>query len=102
MFSYIKLYTTQLQCLIDTMIKYYLLIDMHFESFAFSAKNFTKITTRYQYFEDIKMGSLLFQCDVTQQWIAQRQVGPVSVYCDGMGCHVLCLRHGIPVSQHIG
>ena len=25
------------------------------------------------------------------QWIAQRQVGPVSVYCDGVGCHVLCL-----------
>ena len=28
--------------------------------------------------------------------------GPVSVYCDGVGCHVLCLRHGIPVWQHIG
>ena len=26
----------------------------------------------------------------------------VSVYCDGVGCHVLCLRHGIPVWQHIG
>ena len=26
---------------------------------------------------------------------------PVSVYCDGVGCHVLCLRHGIPVWQHI-
>ena len=23
--------------------------------------------------------------------IAQRQVSPVSVYCDGVGCHVLCL-----------
>ena len=22
------------------------------------------------------------------QWIAQRQVGPVSVYCDGVGCRV--------------
>ena len=21
--------------------------------------------------------------------------------CDGAGCHVLCLRHGIPVWQHI-
>ena len=32
----------------------------------------------------------------------QRQVGPVSVYCDGVGCHVLWLWHGIPVWQHIG
>ena len=39
----------------------------------------------------------VFQCDVPHQWIAQRQVDPVSVYCDEMGCHVLCLRHGIPV-----
>ena len=50
--------------------------------------------------QDIKMGSCVFQCDVPHQWIAQRQVGPVSVYCDGVGCHVLCLRHGIPVWQH--
>ena len=40
-------------------------------------------------------------CDVPHQWIAQ-QVGPVSVYCDGVGCCVLCLPHGIPVWQHIG
>ena len=46
---------------------------------------------------DIKMGSFVFQCDVPHQWIAQRQVGPLSVYCDGFGCHVLCLRHVIPV-----
>ena len=26
----------------------------------------------------------------------------IDVYCDGMGCHVWCLKHGIPVSQHIG
>ena len=52
--------------------------------------------------QDIKMGSCVFQCDVPHQWIAQRQVGPVSVYCDGVGCRVLCLRHGIPVWQHIG
>ena len=45
----------------------------------------------------IKMGSCVFQCDVPHQWIAQRQVGPVSVYCDGVGCRVLCLRHGISV-----
>ena len=25
--------------------------------------------------------------------------GPVSVYCDGVGYHVLCLWHGIPVSM---
>ena len=52
--------------------------------------------------QDIKMGSCVFQCDVPHQWIAQRQVGPVSVYCDGVGCHVPWLRHGIPVWQHIG
>ena len=44
----------------------------------------------------------VFQCYVPHQWIAQRQVGPVSVYCDGVGCRVLCLGHGIPVCQHIG
>ena len=52
--------------------------------------------------EDIIMCSCVFQCDVPHQWIAQWQVGPVSVYCDGVGCRVLCLRHGIPVWQHIG
>ena len=52
--------------------------------------------------QDIKMGSCVFQYDVPHQWIAQRQVNPVSVHCDGVGCHVLCLRHGIPVWQHIG
>ena len=39
--------------------------------------------------QDTKMGSCVFQCDVPHQWIAQRQAGPVSVYCDEMGCHVL-------------
>ena len=48
------------------------------------------------------MGSCVFQCDVPHKWIAQRQVGSVSVYCDGVGCHVLCLQHGISVGQHIG
>ena len=52
--------------------------------------------------QGIKMGSCVFQCDVPHQWIAQRQVGPVSVYCDGVGCRVLCLRHGISAWQHIG
>ena len=52
--------------------------------------------------QDIKMGSCVFHCDVPHQWIAQRQVGPVSVYCDGVECRVLCLRHGISVWQHIG
>ena len=33
----------------------------------------------------------VFQCDVPHQWLAQRQGGPVCVYCDGLGCHVLCL-----------
>ena len=50
--------------------------------------------------QDIKMGSCVFQCDVPHQWRAQRQVGPV--YCDGVGCRVLCLWHGISVWQHIG
>ena len=35
--------------------------------------------------QDIKMGSCVLQCDVPHQCIAQRQVGPVSVYCDGVG-----------------
>ena len=48
------------------------------------------------------MGSCVFYCDVPYQKIAQRQVSPVSVYCDGVWCHVLCLRHGFPVWQHIG
>ena len=52
--------------------------------------------------QDIKMGSCVFQCDVQHQWMAQRQVGHVSVYCDGVGCRVLCLWHGISVWQHIG
>ena len=54
--------------------------------------------------DPIKVGSCLFQCNVSHQWIAQWQVSPVSVYCDGVGCHVLCLRHGINISvwQHIG
>ena len=52
--------------------------------------------------QDIKMGSCAFQCDVTHQWIAQPQVDPVSLYCDGVGCHVMCLWHGISVWQHIG
>ena len=37
------------------------------------------------------MGSCVFQCDVSHQWIVQRLVGPVSVYCDGVGCLVLFL-----------
>ena len=28
----------------------------------------------------IKIGKYIFQCDVQHQWIAQRQVGPVSIY----------------------
>ena len=52
--------------------------------------------------QDIQMGSCVSQSDVSHQWIAQRQVGPVSVYFDGMVFHVLCLRHGVPVWQHIG
>ena len=51
---------------------------------------------------DIKIGSCVFQCDVPHQWIAQRQVGPVPVYCDWVGCRVLCLQHGISVWQYIG
>ena len=35
------------------------------------------------------------------QWIA-REFGSVSVYCDRVGCHFLCLRYGIPVWLHIG
>ena len=45
------------------------------------------------------MGCCVFQCDVPHQWIVQRQVIPVSVYCDEVGCRVMCLWHGIPVLQ---
>ena len=50
--------------------------------------------SRSGFTQDIKMGSCVFQCDIPHQWIAQQKVGPVSVYCDGMGC---CLRHGIHI-----
>ena len=50
----------------------------------------------------IKMGICSFQCKVPLQWILQQQVGPVSIYCDRIGCHVLCLRNGIPVWLHFG
>ena len=33
--------------------------------------------------------------DYTHQSIARQHVGPMSIYCDGVGCHVLCLRLGI-------
>ena len=49
----------------------------------------------------IEMGSRVFQYDVPQKWITQRHVGPVSENCEWTGCHVLCLRHDIPVWQHI-
>ena len=62
-----------------------------------SGKDFPVGSNKY-----IKMGSCVFQCDVPHQWIAQPQVGPVSVYCDWVGCHVLSLPHGISVWQHIG
>ena len=52
--------------------------------------------------KDIKMSSCVFQCNVPHQWIAPRQVGRVSVYCDWEGCHALSLPHGISVWQHIG
>ena len=61
-----------------------------------------KLSVHWCVWKDIKMGSCVFQCDVPHQWIAQRQDGPVSVYCDGVGYRVLCLRHGISVWQHIG
>ena len=38
-----------------------------------------------------QIGSCVFQCDVPHQWIAQRQVGPVSVYCDGLGVIYACV-----------
>ena len=59
-------------------------------------------TSRSDLTQDIKMDSCVFQCDVSHRWIAQRQVGPVSIYYDWVGCHVLCLRHGIPLWQHNG
>ena len=42
--------------------------------------------------QDIEMGSCVFQCDIPHQWIAQRHVGPMSVYYDWVG--VSCPVHG--------
>ena len=42
------------------------------------------------------MSSFVLLCVFPHQWIAQRQVSPMSVYCDRVGCHVLCLQHYIP------
>ena len=50
--------------------------------------------------QDIKTYSCAFRCDVPHQWISQRQVGPMYVYCEGVRCYVLCLRHGVLVWQH--
>ena len=50
--------------------------------------------------QDFKMGHCVFQCDIPHQWIAQGQVGPVSVYCDGVGCHVLYAAWHICVAAH--
>ena len=25
---------------------------------------------------------------------------PVSLYCDEVGCHVMCVRHGFPLGQY--
>ena len=52
--------------------------------------------------QDIEIGSCVFQCGVPHQWIAKRHVGPMPVYCNLVGCHVLSLPHGISVWQHIG
>ena len=52
--------------------------------------------------QDIQMGSFGFQCNTPHQCITQQQLCPLSVYCDRVDCHVLYLRHGIPVWQHIG
>ena len=49
------------------------------------------------------MARYVFQCDACSTSMDSTTTGrPVSVYSDGMGCHVLCLWHGIPVWQHIG
>ena len=36
--------------------------------------------------QDIKIDSCGLLCEVLHQWIAQWQVGPVSVHCDGVEC----------------
>ena len=38
----------------------------------------------------LKWVVFVFQCDIPHQWIAQRQVSPVSVYWDRLRCHALC------------
>ena len=51
--------------------------------------------------QDIKMGRCVFQYDVQHQWIAQRQVGHVSVYCDGVRCHVLSVAWHTCEAAHL-
>ena len=50
--------------------------------------------------QDVKSSSCCSQCNVLHQWMAQRQVCPVSVYCDCVGCHVLCMWHDIQIWPH--
>ena len=40
---------------------------------------------------DMMIRSCGFQCSALNTWTTQLDVGNVSVYCDGVGCHVLCL-----------
>ena len=51
--------------------------------------------------QDNRIGSYVFLCNVPHQWRV-RQIRPVYLYYNGVWCHVLCLRHGIPLWQHIG
>ena len=48
------------------------------------------------------MGSCDIQCGAPHQWHNGRSaLWLYTHYCDGMGCHVLCLQHGIPMWPHI-
>ena len=50
--------------------------------------------------EQIKLETLKWE--IVWHSIFKQQVSTVSVYCDRVGCHVLCLQHVIQVWQYIG
>ena len=50
--------------------------------------------------QDIKMGSCVFQCDVPDQWIAQPQVGHVSILWQGGVSHPVSVAWHSCVAAH--
>ena len=72
-----------ISCEFDTSCKVYITVILTYCSFS-NTKVWGRISLS-GVTQDIKMGSCEFQCDVPHQLVAQRQVSPVSIYCDGWG-----------------